>query len=40
MSVSELAVSLGFADAAHFSRFFQKRMGVAPSAFRDGRWRG
>ncbi|HEX2560767.1 helix-turn-helix domain-containing protein [Phenylobacterium sp.] len=40
MSVSELAGSLGFADAAYFSRFFQKRMGVAPSAFRDGRRRG
>lgn len=40
MSVSQLAASLGFADAAYFSRFFQKRMGVAPSAYREGRRRG
>ncbi|MFC3077545.1 helix-turn-helix domain-containing protein [Phenylobacterium terrae] len=40
MSVSQLAGSLGFTDAAYFSRFFQKRMGTAPSAYREGRLRG
>lgn len=40
MSVSQLAASLGFSDAAYFSRFFQKRMGVSPSAYREGRRRG
>lgn len=40
MSVSQLAGSLGFSDAAYFSRFFQKRMGMAPSAYRDGGLRG
>jgi AraC family transcriptional regulator, transcriptional activator of pobA len=39
MSVSQLAGSLGFSDAAYFSRFFQKRMGVSPSAYREGRRR-
>jgi len=40
MSVSKLSDSLGFSDAAYFSRFFQKRMGVAPSAYRGGRHGG
>lgn len=40
MSVSQLAGSLGFTDAAYFSRFFHKRMGMAPSAYREGRLRG
>lgn len=40
MSVSQLAGSLGFSDAAYFSRFFQKRMGMAPSTYREGRQRG
>ena len=40
MSVSKLAGSLGFSDAAYFSRFFQKRTGMAPSAYREGRLRG
>jgi AraC family transcriptional activator of pobA len=32
--VSQLAYELGFADPAYFCRFFKKRTGVAPSAFR------
>lgn len=34
MPVSELAYSLGFSDPAHFSKFFQLRVGFSPSEFR------
>lgn len=35
--VSQLAYELGFSDPAYFCRFFKKRTGVAPSAFRGRR---
>jgi AraC family transcriptional activator of pobA len=35
--VSQLAYELGFADPAYFCRFFKKKTGVAPSAFRSRR---
>lgn len=34
MSVGEIAFDLGFEDAAYFSRFFTKRAGLSPAAFR------
>jgi AraC family transcriptional activator of pobA len=34
MSVSEVALHLGFDDAAYFSRFFKSEVGCAPSEFR------
>lgn len=34
MSVAEVAYSLGFTDPAYFSRFFARRAGVPPAAFR------
>ncbi|MDM0026286.1 helix-turn-helix domain-containing protein [Variovorax saccharolyticus] len=34
MSVSEVALHLGFDDAAYFSRFFKAEVGCAPSEFR------
>jgi AraC family transcriptional activator of pobA len=34
LSVKEIAYDLGFADPAYFSRFFTKRAGMAPSAYR------
>jgi AraC family transcriptional activator of pobA len=34
MSVAEIAYSLGFTDPAYFSRFFARRAGVPPAAFR------
>ncbi|MEX2523862.1 MAG: helix-turn-helix domain-containing protein [Gammaproteobacteria bacterium] len=37
MTVSEIAYSLGFGDPAYFSRFFTKRVGCPPSAFRKNR---
>ncbi len=33
-SVSEVAFGLGFNDTAYFSRFFSKRVGVSPAAYR------
>lgn len=35
LSVSQLADSLGFADAAYFARFFRRLTGVSPKAFRQ-----
>jgi AraC family transcriptional activator of pobA len=37
LSVSEAAYYLGFSDPAYFSRFFSRRCGVSPRAFRDAR---
>jgi AraC family transcriptional regulator, transcriptional activator of pobA len=34
MSVTELALDLGFTDLAYFSRFFKRHIGCAPSQFR------
>jgi AraC family transcriptional activator of pobA len=34
LSVAEIAYQLGFEDPAYFSRFFAKRMGISPRAFR------
>jgi AraC family transcriptional activator of pobA len=36
LTVSEIGYSLGFADPAHFSRFFTRYEGRSPRAFRDG----
>jgi AraC-like DNA-binding protein len=33
-SIKEVAYSLGFEDQYYFSRFFKKKTGVAPSAWR------
>jgi AraC family transcriptional activator of pobA len=35
MSVKQIAFGLGFADAAYFTRFFQRHTGGAPSAWRS-----
>lgn len=35
-SAGEIGFELGFAEPAHFSRFFKKMAGVAPTAFRRG----
>lgn len=37
--VSQLAYELGFADPAYFCRFFKKKTGMAPSEFRNARYR-
>ena len=34
MSVGDVALSLGFADPAYFNRFFSRRAGMTPGAFR------
>lgn len=36
MSVTQVAYHLGFDDPAYFSRFFTRRMGMSPRAFRHG----
>lgn len=35
MSIKQIADQLGFADAAYFTRFFQRMTGVAPTAWRS-----
>jgi AraC-like DNA-binding protein len=34
-SVGEIAEELGYSDPAHFTRFFRRRAGVPPSAYRE-----
>jgi AraC family transcriptional activator of pobA len=34
MPVAQVAFYLGFDDPAYFSRFFMRRMGLTPRAFR------
>ncbi|ERJ57238.1 helix-turn-helix domain-containing protein [Sphingobacterium paucimobilis] len=36
LSMKEIVYSLGFYDHANFSKFFKKRTGMTPSAFREG----
>ena len=38
ISVKEIALSLGFADAGYFSRFFTRHLSQAPSEFRRMAW--
>jgi len=33
-TVEELAFELGYSDAAHFSKFFKKQVGMSPNAFK------
>ncbi|GAB0117975.1 helix-turn-helix domain-containing protein [Acidisoma sp. 7E03] len=37
LSISDVALSLGFEDLAYFSRFFRRHGGCSPRAFRGGR---
>jgi AraC family transcriptional activator of pobA len=37
LSVAEVAWSVGFSDAAYFSRFFARRVGVSPRSYRETR---
>jgi transcriptional regulator GlxA family with amidase domain len=37
-SVTEIAFECGFADAAHFNRWFKRKFRQTPSAFRAARW--
>jgi AraC family transcriptional activator of pobA len=37
MTVAQVADSLGFSEAAYFSRFFRRATGLSPRAFRDQR---
>lgn len=36
-SVTGVALSVGFSDSAHFSRVFQREVGVSPNAYRRGK---
>ena len=37
MSVKQVALGLGFADAAYFTRFFRRRLGMTPTEWRASR---
>jgi AraC family transcriptional activator of pobA len=34
LSIKQIGLDLGFADAAYFTRFFQRETGLTPSAWR------
>ncbi len=36
LTVTEVALTVGFVNAAHFSTVFRKHLGLSPSAYRDG----
>lgn len=36
LSITEVALAVGFADSTHFGRIFQRETGVTPSAYRRG----
>jgi YesN/AraC family two-component response regulator len=36
-SVTDVALAVGFVDSAHFSRVFQREVGVSPNAYRRGK---
>lgn len=36
-SITQIAMSHGFVNMSHFSRFFRGKMGVSPSAYRSAR---
>jgi AraC family transcriptional activator of pobA len=35
LDIKQIALTLGFADAAYFTRFFTRQTGLSPSAFRE-----
>lgn len=35
MNISEISISLGFENAAYFSRLFKKEVGMPPNIFRE-----
>tara|TARA_B100000809_G_scaffold265167_1_gene323150 strand:+ start:1546 stop:2394 length:849 start_codon:yes stop_codon:yes gene_type:complete len=35
-TIDELSYELGYSEAAHFSKFFKKQVGMSPNAFRKG----
>jgi YesN/AraC family two-component response regulator len=37
LSITQVASSVGFSESAHFSRTFQREMGMTPRAYRRGR---
>jgi AraC family transcriptional activator of pobA len=36
LSVAKIGFSIGFSDAAYFSRFFQRHLGMSPRSYRRG----
>jgi transcriptional regulator GlxA family with amidase domain len=36
LSITDIALAVGFADGTHFGRLFQRETGVTPSAWRRG----
>ena len=40
MSVKQVAIGLGFADAGYFTRWFQRHTGLTPTAWRSASARG
>lgn len=39
LSIMQIALRVGFSDGAHFTRTFQKEMGITPRAYRHGKRR-
>jgi AraC-like DNA-binding protein len=37
LSITQVAAAVGFSESAHFSRTFQREVGMTPRAYRRGR---
>jgi len=37
LSIMQVALAVGFSESAHFTRTFQREVGMTPRAYRDGR---
>jgi AraC-like DNA-binding protein len=37
MKITQIALAVGFSESAHFTRTFQREVGVSPRAYRRGK---
>jgi AraC-like DNA-binding protein len=37
LQITQIALAVGFSESAHFTRTFQREVGVSPRAYRQGK---